>query len=146
MGWKDSQVVLLPKDRHLEVDHRMSPEKQALKLLQKLNGDAFEKLEHIDPESLRRTDGIEVLKKAIVDVYEPIEDYRVGKVMDDFLYGFERRKGQEILDYNLSWQKELAKAEKVSGELTEKWKAHLYLTKMKLSDCLLYTSPSPRDS
>ena len=35
------------------------PEKQALKLLQKLTGDAFEKLEHVDPESLRRTDGVE---------------------------------------------------------------------------------------
>ena len=76
------------------------PEKQALKLLQKLTGEAFEKLEHIDPESLRREDGIELFKKAIVDVYEPIEDYRVGKIMDDFLYGFERKKGQEILDYN----------------------------------------------
>ena len=50
----------------------------------------------------------------IVDVYEPIEDYRVGKIMDDFLYGFERKKGQEILDYNLSWAKELAKAENAS--------------------------------
>ena len=53
------------------------PEKQALKLLQKLTGEAFEKLEHVDPESLRREDGIELYKKAIVDVYEPIEDYRV---------------------------------------------------------------------
>ena len=32
------------------------PEKQALKLLQKLTGEAFEKLEHVDPESLRRID------------------------------------------------------------------------------------------
>ena len=106
--------------------------KRAIKLLQALTGEAFEKLEHIDPESLRCEDGVERLKQHIVNVYEPIEDYRVGKVMDDFLEDFGRKKGQEILDYNLAWDKEVAKAEKVAGELTEKWKAHLYLKKMKL--------------
>ena len=55
-------------------------------MLQKLTGDAFEKLEHVDPESLRYDDGIERFKKAVVDVYEPIEDYRVGKIMDEFIY------------------------------------------------------------
>ena len=57
---------------------------------------------------------------AVDDVHEPIEDYRVGKVMDEFLDDFVRRKDQEIVDYNLSWQKELAKAEKVAGQLTDK--------------------------
>ena len=76
--------------------------KRAIKLLQALTGEAFEKLEHVDPESLRSEDGVERFKKYIVDVYEPIEDYRVGKVMDDFLEDFGRKKGQETLDYNLA--------------------------------------------
>ena len=45
---------------------------------------------------------------------------------------FHKKKDQEIVDYNLAWQRELQKAEKVAGELTGKWKAHLYLKKMKI--------------
>ena len=72
-------------------------------------------------------------KELIVEAYEPIEDYRVGKIMDAFLDDFERKKGQEIVDYNRAFDNEIRKAEKVAGEITGKWKAHLYLKKMKLS-------------
>ncbi len=77
-------------------------------------------------------DSIERYKKCVVDVYEPIEDYRTGKIMDEFLDEFFRKRDQEIVDYNLAWSRELLKAENVAGELTTKWKAHLYLKKMRL--------------
>ena len=76
---------------------------------------------------------MEKFKQLIIDAYEPIEDYRVGKIMDEFLDDFWRKKDQEIIDYNLAWERELSKAEKVAGELTPTWKAHLYFKKMKLS-------------
>ena len=81
-------------------------------------------MEHLVTRLFKGFDAIEKYKKAIGDVYEPIEDYRVGKVIDECLDDFLRRKDQEIVDYNLSWQKELAKAEKVASQLTDKWKAH----------------------
>jgi len=107
-------------------------DKQALRLLQKLTGEAFDKMENLDVDTLRCQSGVEVFKKAIVDAYEPIEDYRVGKIMDEFLDEFSRKKDQEIVDYNLAWFRELKKAEKVAGELTDKWKAHLYLKKLRM--------------
>ena len=42
---------------------------------------------------------IEKFKEHIVEVYEPIEDYRIGKIMDNFLYDFQRKNDQEIIDY-----------------------------------------------
>ena len=53
--------------------------------------------------------------------------------MDEFLDDFARKKDQEIVDYNNDWFKEITKAEKVAGELTGKWKAHLYLKKMRIN-------------
>ena len=104
---------------------------QVTRLFQKLSGEAFDEMEHLDTRMFKGFEAIEEYKKAIDDVYEPVEDHRVGKVMDEFLDDFASRKGQEIIDYNLSWQKELAKAEKVAGQLTDKWKAHLYLKKLE---------------
>ena len=52
--------------------------------------------------------------------------------MDDFLNNFSRQKDQEIVDYNLAWAREIRKAEKASGDLAPKWKAHLYLEKMRM--------------
>ena len=109
------------------------PEKQGVRLLAKLTGEAFEKLENVDPESLQFPDGVERFKKYIIEVYEPVKDYRIGKIMDYFLNDFHRKHGQEIIDYNLAWARELFKVEKVAGELAAKWTAHLYLTKMKLT-------------
>ena len=108
----------------------VEPKKRGIRLLAKLTGDAFEKLENVSPQSLEYDDGVERFKKCIINVFEPIEDYRVGKIMDGFLEEFFRRRDQELLDYNLAWEKELQKAEKVAGELTPRWKAHLYLKKI----------------
>ena len=91
-----------------------------------LTGEAFEKLGNVDPVSLKCEDSIEKFKQRIVEVYEPIEDYRIGKIMDSFLDDFTRKHDQEIIDYSLSWAREVYKVEKVAGELKDKWKAHLF--------------------
>ena len=109
------------------------PDDRGCRLWQKLKGEAFEKLENVDPTALKVWNSIEKFKEHIVEVYEPIEDYRIGKIMDSFLDDFQRKNDQEIIDYNLAWQRELLKVEKVAGELKDKWKAHLYLKKMRLS-------------
>ena len=111
----------------------VDPEDRGCRLLQKLKGEAFEKPENVDPMNLKSMDSIEKFKAHIVEVYEPIEDYRIGEIMDTFLDDFQRKNDQEIIDYNLAWQRELLKVEKVAGELKDKWKAHLYLKKMRLS-------------
>ena len=109
------------------------PAKQrGCRLLQKLKGEAFEKLENVDPKDLLVEDSIEKFKNCIIEVYEPIEDYRIGKIMDAFLDDFHRPNGQEIVDYNLAWDREVMKVVKVAGELNEKWAAHLFLKKMRL--------------
>ena len=66
----------------------VDPNKRGLRLLTKLTGEAFEKLEHVDPKSLVSEDSVQKFKKCVVDVYEHIEDYRVGKIMDTFWMTF----------------------------------------------------------
>ena len=109
------------------------PELRAICLLQKLTGQAFDKLEHVSPDEIRDTDGIARYKEFNENASEPVEDYRVGKVTDEFLDDFSRKKDQEIVDYNNDWIKEFTRAERVAGEITGKWKAHLYLKKMRIN-------------
>ena len=106
----------------------LEPWKRAVRLLGRLSGKAFDKLSNIERKSLLVDDGVTRFKNFIEDAYEPVEDYRVGKVMDHFLDDFSRKSGQDIVDYNLSWENELRKAERCAGELTSTWKAHLYLS------------------
>ena len=59
-------------DIWLEVT-RVDPWRRGVKLLQALKGDAFEKLELVDPKSLKGIDGVEKFKQMIWDKYEPLE-------------------------------------------------------------------------
>ena len=45
-------------------------------------------MENVNADSLRVYDGVEKFKQLIVDAYDSIEDYRVGKIMDEFLDDF----------------------------------------------------------
>ena len=56
---------------------------------------------------------MELFKQAIIQAYEPIEDYRVGKIMDEFLDDFSRKSNHEVVDFNNAWHKELQKVEKL---------------------------------
>ena len=70
----------------------VKPEDRALRLVQKLSGDAFDKTENIKVETLQCSDGVEKFKAVIEEAYESIEDYRVGKVMDEFVDVFDRKR------------------------------------------------------
>ena len=76
----------------------------------------------------------ETQKELIENAYEPIEDYRIDKVMDEFLFHYSRNKSQEVVDYNRTWDTEIKKVEKHAGPLPERWKAHLYMNKMRVND------------
>ena len=55
-------------------------------------------MEHVQVAELEHRGGVDDFKKRITDAYEPIEDYRVGKVMDEVFETFCRKPGQEIVD------------------------------------------------
>ena len=112
----------------------MEPERRGVKLLEKLTGDAFDKLELVDPRTLKTWDGVDKFRQLLWGKYEPMERHRVGRVMDKFLEEFSRRGDEEMMDYNTRFDKEVMEVEKVAGTLAPTWKAHLYLKKMKLRD------------
>ena len=113
---------------------RTPPNKRGIRLLAVLEGDAFDKMELVEPADLDRADSVAYFISLIRAKYKPLEHRRVGKVMDDFLFRFERRNDEEVNDYSLRFEKELREVEKVAGALTPNWKAHLYLKKMRLRD------------
>ena len=94
---------------------RMNINRRGPKLLGGLTGDAFDKLENVTPQSLAVPNGVELFKEHIIRCYEPIEDYRIGHIMDQFIDEFSRKNGQEIQDYSLQWDREILKVEKVAG-------------------------------
>ena len=95
-------------------------DEQAIRSWQDLSGEAFQKPENMDTETVRHAGGVADVKQAIENVYEPIEEYRIDKSMDEVLSDFSRRRNQEIVDYNLAWARELRNSEKLAGDLTPK--------------------------
>ena len=79
---------------------RVGALRQGPKLLMKLEGTAFTKLATIKPQDLKVEDGVQKFKDIIRAKFEPVETYRVGKVMDAFLYSFSRKPEEEIADYD----------------------------------------------
>ncbi len=49
-------------------------------------------------EDLRCWEGVQKFQAANINAYEPIEDFRVGKSMDDFIDDFCRKRDQDIVD------------------------------------------------
>jgi hypothetical protein len=119
-------AVYLRKIRLWEAYTRTPPERRGIRLLAALEGDAFSKMELVEPASLAVPDSTQKFIELIRQRYEPLEHRRVGKVMDDFLFRFERRFDEEINDFGHRFDKELAEVEKVAGALTPNWKAHLF--------------------
>ena len=87
---------------------------RALRLMQCLRGGAKVKMKHIKPDVLKKKDGIAIFKKKLDYMYEPIEEFRVGKVMDEFLYRFYRYKGTDKNVYNHELEQERKSAVKIS--------------------------------
>ena len=48
-------------------------------------GDLFQKLDYLTVADLEVLDGVKRLMEAIVTIPELIEDYRIGKTLDEFL-------------------------------------------------------------
>ena len=135
---KDPKLpVYLRKIALWEAYTRTPAENRGIRLLAALEGDAFSKMELVEPAIFAVPDSTQKFIVLIRSRYEPLEHRRVGKVMDDFLFRFERKQDEEINDFGLRFDKELAEVEKVAGLLTPNWKAHLFLKKMKLREVMI---------
>ena len=76
---------------------RVVPERRAGKLLERLEGREFDSPEGI--QDLETPNGVENLLDHLRLHFEPIEVFRRGRVVDDFVSDFERQPGEEIKEY-----------------------------------------------
>ena len=76
---------------------RVAPESRAGKLLERLEGCAFDSSGGI--QDLETPNGVENLLDHSRTHFEPIEVFRRGRDMDDFVCDFERQPGEEIKEY-----------------------------------------------
>ena len=65
--------------------------------------------------------------------FEPIEVFRRGRIVDDFVYDFERQQGEENRDYDTRFNILLRRFEAVVGQATPLIKAHVFLRMTNLS-------------
>ena len=64
--------------------------------MERLEGRAFDSCE--GTQDLETPDGVENLLDHLRTHFEPIEVFRRGRIVDDFVYDFERQPGEEIWD------------------------------------------------
>ena len=76
---------------------RVAPERRAGKLLERLEGRAFDSSEGI--QDLETPNGVENLLDHMRMHFEPIDVFRQGRVVDDFVDDFERQLGEEVEEY-----------------------------------------------
>ena len=65
-------------------DTRVAPERRAGKLLERLDGRAFDSRE--GTQELETLSGVEYLLDHLRTHFEPIEVFRRGRIVDDFVY------------------------------------------------------------
>ena len=82
----------------LFVSHtRVAPERRAGKLLERLEGGAFDLC--VEIQDLRTPKGVENVLDHLRRHFEPIDVFRQGTVVDDFVGDFERPPGEEVEEY-----------------------------------------------
>ena len=64
---------------------------------------------------------------------KPIEVFRRGRIVDDFVFDFERQPGEEIRDYNTRFSFLLRRFEAAAGQVNPLIQAHVFLRKANLS-------------
>ena len=108
---------------------RVVPERRAGKLLKRREGRAFDLCEGI--QDLETPNGVENLIDHLRTHLEPIEVFRRGRIVDDFVYGFERQPGEDIRDYDTRFNMLLRRFK--AGQVNPLIKAHVFLRKANLS-------------
>ena len=110
---------------------RVAPERRAGKLLERLEARAFDSCEGI--QDLETPNCVENLLDHLRTHSGPIEVFRRGRIVDDFVYDFERQPGEEIRDYDTRFNILLRRFESVAGQVKLLIKAHVFLRKANLS-------------
>ena len=85
------------------------------------------------PRRLRKKDGIQLFKDLLEKAYEPIEEFRIGKIMDELIYLSYRKSDQDIAVYNQALETEIKRVIDAAGDLNARWKTHLWVTKAGLN-------------
>ena len=119
-----------------EMKTKTPPEERAIKLLERLTEDAFDATETLDIQSLKTPDGVQKLLAFLRNVMEPIENQRVGRLVDEFLYELERNNTEEIREYDVRFRNLCKRTEAVIGMINPTFKAHVFLKKCKLPEMM----------
>ena len=117
-----------------EAAAKMGPKARAPQLLFWKEGDALEKKTFVALFILTVDKVAELFKRLIQGRFEPMEQHRAGKIMDSFLFEFSRTESEQVACYDDRFNKELARVGKVSGELNDAWKAHLFKGEVRLRE------------
>ena len=113
---------------------RLKPSKQALVLYNSLTGKAWRDAEEIDVAMLDAPNGVEVFLDWIKERYLDKEVVKVGKYMTDFFKHFKRAPHQDIRDYNMEFDRHVAKLKEVGCVLPGVCSAWWFIDKLRLDN------------
>ena len=98
--------------------------------MERLEARAFDSCEGI--LDLDIPSGVENLPDHLRTHFEPIEIFRRERIVDDFVYDFERLPGEEIRDYDTRFNILLKRFEAVAGQVNPLVQAHVFSRKAKI--------------
>ena len=84
-------------------------------------------------QGLETPNGVENLLGHLRTHFEPIEVFKRGRIVDDFVNDFERQPGEEIRNYDTRFNMLLRRFVAVAGQMNPLIKAHVFLRKANLS-------------
>eukprot|EP00971_Amphidinium_carterae_P327486 6458882-Amphidinium_carterae.1 len=115
-----------------EANSRVAKARRGGKLLERLSGDAFRKVETLDPSELRCDEGVQMLLAFLRDKYEPLRPLKVGSLMSEFVDNLRRNRGEEIRDWNSRFESRLREVEEYTGSMNPNVVAFYYLKKLSV--------------
>ena len=113
---------------------RLPPQKQALMLYNGLSGKAWRDAEELDLTILDAANGVDKFIAWIAERYLDKEVVKAGKYMSDFFKSFKKTADQDIRDYNMEFDRHLAKLKEIGCLFPGVCSSWWYIDKLRLDN------------
>jgi hypothetical protein len=115
-----------------EMNTNTPASKRAGKLIEEFTDAAWDAVETVDIGMFETEDGVERLKKHLVDELEPLEFTKIAELMQEFFDDFHRAGSQEATAYDTAFRAVYGRLKEVGCELPPLVKAYFFLKKANL--------------
>ena len=133
----DGKITMREYERRVRLfqsTSSISPEYQAGKLLERLQGEAWRAAETLEIQTLKHKDGVQLLLDHLWGELEPLEFLRVFQTLSFFYEQFQRERGQEFTSFDTAFRSQCQRLAEAQAPLEGRAKAFWFLKKANISE------------